>query len=76
MAGAYTVIKQLLSLSSQTCKHSAKYKSTRITAAWILEVVSIEEDAGKFEFFQILIQNRRFSSMSSVKKQKQNKAHF
>ena len=31
MPGAYTVIKQLLSLSSQTCKNFAKYKSTSIT---------------------------------------------
>ena len=31
MPCAYTVIKQLLSLSSQTCKHFAKYRSTSIT---------------------------------------------
>lgn len=74
MPGAYTVIKQLFSLSSRTCKCFTKYNSTSIIAADILEVVRTEEDAGKSEFFQILIQNRRFSSMSSVKEE--NKSHF
>lgn len=33
----------------------AKYKSTSVMVAYISEVVRTAEDAGKFEFFQILI---------------------
>lgn len=73
MPSAYTVIKHVFSLSSQTCKHFAKYTSTSIMAAFISEVIRTEEAAGKFEFFQNLIQNRRFSSMSSVKNKSKTK---
>lgn len=45
-------------------------------AARISEVARTEEDAGKFELFQILIQNRRFSSMSSVQNENKTKHIF
>lgn len=60
MPGAYTVVRQLLSFSSQTCKHFAKYRSTSIMAAYVSEMIRTEEDAGKFEFLWISVQTRRF----------------
>lgn len=58
--------KQLLPLSSFTCKQMFCYIWVySVTAARISEAVEAGEADGKFQFSQILIQKRRFSSMSS-----------
>lgn len=46
-----------------------------LTAAYISELVRVDEDAGKFKHIYFAFQNRRFSSMSSVKN-KQNRTCF